>query len=821
MARLNQKGVFMHLLAWLDHVAKDIRFAARSLAKGRAFTAIALGSLALGIGGSAAMYSVIYAVILNPFVYKDLDRLVSIGYQSPDQRFANTYYSIDHFVDLAQRTTVFEGVIASTISDVTWTGNGEPQRLRGNHCTMNTFDIMGVAPLIGRVSTAADADSGAEPVAVLGYKFWQRQFGGDPGVLGRQFRLNDKVRTVIGVMPPRFMWRGADVYLPTIFRRGETPEGVQAVHALARLKPGVSIAEAEANVRPILEEFQRRSPRDFPKQWRVSLPTFKEYFRSGIIDALWILFGAVGLLLVIACVNVSNLLLSRAAGRRREIAIRSSLGASRSRLVTQLLCESILLGLAGGGLGVLVAYEGLRGIIAVVPPNTIPDEAQIAMNGSVLLFSLAVSVGAALLFGVMPAVQMSGGDILTPLNEAGRGTSGGRRQRALRSALVVGEVALSVMLLVGASLMIRTLASVQGLRLGIRTDRVLSLRIPFSDQRYPDASRRVAFLQDVLRRIQTTPGVAAAGIDTGLHPLGSRGVTVEVAGNEQQDNRPVLLHETSEGYPAALSIGLADGRFFSEQEVNGRIHSAVVNQEFARRYLGGRPPLGRVLHIPALRRPPLALADDSFQVVGVTRDAVNRIFTNETLPEIFIPYSLAGRANQMVVLAQGTPESIDRAVRAQIYAVDSGQPVTDVMSMERLLNQVVYSRPKFNLFLFAIFAALGLTLALFGVYGVISTAVAQQTREIGIRIALGAGFGQVIGMVLRIGAKLLAVGVGIGLIGSLASVRLLSALVRNVSTFDPYSFAAVAALLFAAGLFASFWPARRAARVDPVTALRD
>ncbi|HUK19188.1 MAG TPA: ABC transporter permease [Bryobacteraceae bacterium] len=811
----------MHLPSWIDRRVRDFRFAARSLAKGRAFTVIALGSLALGIGGSAAMYSVIYGVIIDPFPYKDVDRLVSIGYRGADQRYPNTYFPIDQFVEIAQRTTAFEGVIASTISDVTWTGAGEPRRLRGNHCTMNTFAIMGVPPLLGRVSTAADAEPGAEPVAVLGYKFWQRQFGGDPSVLGRKLELNGKVRTVVGVMPPRFMWRGADVYLPLVFRRGETPEGVQAVHTLGRLKPGVTMAQAEADVEPVLRELARRTPKDFPQQWRVALPTFKESFPSGISDALWTLFGAVGLLLLIACVNVSNLLLSKAAYRRREIAIRASLGASRARLVAQLLSESLLLGLAGGALGVIVAAAGLRGIIAMVPPGTIPDEARIAMSGSVLLFAVAVSVSAALLFGTVPALQMSRGDIINPLKEAARGTSGTRRQRILRSTLVVGEVALSVMLLVGASLMVRTLASVEGLRLGLDPGRVLVLRIPFSHERYPDAARRFAFVQEALRRIEAVPGVTAAGINLGLHPLGAPGASVEIVGNARQDTRRVLIQHTSERYWQTMGIRLSRGRFFTDLEVNARAHMGVVNQSFARQYLAGGSPLGRTVRIAALRRQPFDLTDDAFQVIGVVQDAVNQISNNGTMPEIYIPYSLAGLADEMVVQTATRPEAVQRAVCAQIYSLDSTQPVTDVMPLETMMNQFVYARPRFNLFLFAIFAGLGLTLALLGIYGVISTAVAQQTREIGIRIALGATFSQVIGMVLGSGLKLLSVGVVIGLAGSLACARVLSGLVRNVSTIDPYSFAAVAALLFAAGLFASFWPARRAARVDPMSALRE
>jgi putative ABC transport system permease protein len=809
----------MIFLDWLDHLQRDLRFGARNLAKSRAFTAIAIGSLALGIGGSTAMYSVIYAVILDPFPYKDPGHLMSVSVRG--ERGGNgSYYSIDQFLEISERNSVFEGVVASTWSDVTWTGGGEPQRLRGNHCTMNTFDVMGVRPLIGRATGPSDALEGAEPVTVLGYKFWLRQFGGDPAVIGRKLSLNGKVRTVIGVMPMRFMWRGADVYLPDVFHRGQPVEGEREVHLLGRLKPGLTRAQAEADLHPILAELQRQHPDDFPKQWRIVLRDFGETFPSGIQDALWILFGAVGLLLLIACVNVSNLLLSRAAYRRREIAIRASMGASRSRLIRQLLAESLLLAVAGGASGVLLAVAGLRGIVAMVPPNTIPDEAQITLNAPVLLFTLAVSVTAALLFGLAPALHLSGRDILTPLKEAGRGTSGGARQRILRGILVAGEVALSLMLLVGASLMIRTLISIQGANLTFHPDRILTLRVPFSDQRYPEAVRRNSVMQEILRRVQTVPGVVSASVNAGLPPIYSWSFPVVPVGITQPDTRPVVVQQTSADYPNVMGLTVLRGRFLTEQEVNTGFHSVVVNQMLMRRFYSGMDPIGRLVRIPRLRTAPFSLTDDSFQIVGVVKDTVNRASTNEIWPEMYMPYTVLARADRLFVLGTGRAGSLDQSVKAQVYAVDSGQPVMEDKPLERVLAENAYARPRFNLLLFTVFAALGLVLALFGIYGVVSHTVAQQTREIGIRIALGASFQQVIGMILRMGVKLVGIGIAVGLIASLASVRVLSGLVRNVSTFDPYSFAAVTLLLFAAGLFATFWPARKAARVDPVTALR-
>ncbi len=814
----------MGAFAWIGQFAGDLRFGARSLRQAPAFTAIAIGSLALGIGGSTAMYSVIHAVILDPFPYKDPDHLMSVTVLG--QRGDNfSYYRIDQFLEIAERNSVFSGVIASTWSDVTWTGGAEPQRLRGNHCTMNTFDVMGVAPLVGRGPSPSDAAEGAEPVVVLGYKFWQRQFAGDPSVLGRKLRLNDKVRTVIGVMPPRFMWRGADVYLPDVFHRGENVEGERSVHLLGRLKPGVTREQASAGIRavlqPVLEDLERTYPNDFPKPWRIRLQSFGETFPSGIQDALWILFGAVGLLLLIACVNVSNLLLSRGAYRRREMAIRAVVGAGAFRIVRQLLAESLLLALAGGAVGVLLAYAGLRGIIAVVPPNTIPDEAQITLNAPVLGFTLAVSVVVSLLFGLAPALQLVGRDLLTPLKESGRGASGGVRQRVMRGALVVAEVALSVVLLVGASLMIRTLLSIQGANLAFHPDRILTLRIPFSEQRYPDANRRNAFLRDVLGRMQTAPGVLAVGVNAGLPPVSNWRFPVEAVGSSQKENKPVLVQQTNADYIRVMGLKVVQGRFLNEAEVEAHRHSIVVNQTLVRRYFSGGEAIGRLIRIPLLRSAPLKLADDSFQIVGVVQDAVNDVSTNETWPELYLPYTIMGRADRIFAIGPGRGEALAAVLKAQVYAVDPSQPLMDVKTMETVLAENAYARPRFNLLLFTVFAVLGLVLALFGIYGVISHAVAQQTREIGIRIALGASFQQVIAMVLGIGARLLVIGVAVGLGASLASVKLLAGLVHNVSMFDPYWFASVAVLLFGAGIFASFWPARRAARVDPITALRD
>ena len=798
----------------------DLRFALRQLRKNLGFTAVAVLTLALGVMATTAMYSVVHAVVLDPFPYKDVDHLMSVRVQEPGQRGGRVYYSTDQFLEIAEQNSIFEGTIASTISDVVWTSDGEPQRLRGNHVTTNTFEIMGVPPLLGRAIMPSDGAPQATPVVVLGYRFWQRQFGEDKGVLGRELKLNGVVRTIVGVMPRRFMWRGADVYVPIVFQRGKVTEGVRLVHVLGRLKPGVTEAQAEVDLKPIIEELQKREPAEFPEKWRVGLLSFRETFPSDLRETLWILFGAVGLLLVIACVNVSNLLLSRASARQREMAVRAALGARRSRLVRQLLTESLLLAAPGTALGVVLAYVGLTAIIAIVPAGTIPDESEISINSAVLIFTVLISVLTAVVFGLAPAWQASKPELAKSLKDARGVVSGGRGQVLVRNGLVVAEVALSVMLLVGATLMMRTLLALQDVNLGIRTDRLLTLRIPLPDQRYPDPLRRIGFFRELLERVRAVPGVAAAGLNTGMHPFGNWGLPVDIAGSSQQDARPVVVHQVSGEYTAMLGIALLQGRLFTDAEMYGRRHLAVVNQAFVRRYFAGQEPLGRAVHIPRMMTPPFNLTDGSFQIVGIVRDTLNRSLRNEVQPELYMPYTVTGLADRLVVLTQADPATVTNAVRSQVYALDKDQPVTEVRTMQAMLDNFVFSGPRFSLVLFTVFAALGLSLAVIGVYGVISHAVSRRKQEIGVRIALGASSSQIVRMVLSSGLVLIGAGIVLGLAGSAAAARVLQQMIWKVSPFDPLSFAVVAGVLLMVGIQACLWPAFRAARVDPVSVLR-
>ena len=806
----------------LDQTWADLRFGARNLARNPSFAVIAVLSMALGIGATAAMYSVIQGVILDPFPYKDVDRLMSIMVYSPAGRGGRLYYNVDQFIEFRERSTIFTGVVASTISDVTWTGGAEPRRLRGNHITSDTFDVMGVPPLLGRTTSKADDDPAAEPVAVLGYKCWVRDFGADPTVLGRKLRLNDRVRTVIGVMPPRFMWRGADVYIPIVFRRGEAPEGVRAVHVLGRLKPGVTPAQAEADLRPIVTDLKQRDTSAIPDNWRVKLLSFKETFPSDIRQELWILFGAVGLLLLISCVNVSNLLFTRASTRAAEISIRASLGATRFRIVRQLLSESVLIAIAGGACGILLAAAGLRGILAMVPPNTIPDEAEIVINIPVLLFAVGISVASALIAGLAPALHVArSSDGAAMVTRGTRGVAGSRVQKMLRGTLVAAEVALSLMLLVGASLLFRTLIQVQGVNLGFRPERTLTLRIPVNEARYRDPEVRRARLQQIVDQLKTAPGIRAVGVNTWFHPIGNWGIPVTVDGVQKVDARSVLLHQVNEQYCAALGIQVISGRMLSESEVLRRAKFAVVNQAFVRAYIPDGNAIGRLIRGARPERLPPPLRHVAFEIIGVVEDRVNDIGEQQVMPEFYVPHTILGQSDYLIVAGDLPADSLAAIVRPQVYAVDRDQPVMDVKGMDRVLQEFVYSRPRFNLLLLSVFAAFGLALAICGIYGVLSHAVAQQTQEIGLRVALGATSAQLLGMVLMSGLRVLAIGAAAGLLGSFVAFRLLSSNVTGVKTPDGMTVVGVTALLIAVGLLACLVPAMRATRIDPATALRN
>jgi predicted permease len=650
---------------WLETFLQDLRYGARELRRNPGFATTAIVSLALGIMAATAMYSVIYGVVLEPFPYRQVDNLVSIVLRAPNQRGYGGSYTPGDYAELSRRTKVFEGIAGSTISDVLWTSGGDPRRLRGNHISNNGFDVMGVPALLGRTVTGAEEHP--ETKAVLSYRFWINQFTGNRSIIGSTLILNGRPRTIVGVMPPRFMFRGPDVYLPIAYRDGETPEGVTSVWVTARRKPGVTDAQAQADLDPIFRDLARRSPATYPKEWRVQLITFKETFPSGIRAILWIMFGTVGLLLLIACANVSNLLLARASARQREMAMRSALGAGRSRIFRQLLTESLALGLAGSLLGVVGSWAGLKAILAVVPPQVIPDEAEVVLNLPVLAFSFVLCFATTVLFGLAPALHGASGRLAAVLKEGGRGSGVSRGMRWLRGSLVVVELSLAIILLAGAGLFLHTLARLYSAPLAGRIDHRLTLRLPLSAERYPTAERRNTFIREALDRISTLPGVRAVGINAGLHPLGSWTLPVEIPGAAAPDTRSVNIHQVNRAYLAATNIHLRSGRWFEEADIGARRFIAVVNQTFSARYFAGQSPLGKVVRIPRLRNPPFKLTADQFEVIGTVEAAIHELKTGDPRAELSIPYSITGspkRTSLMLTPALTPSDCINLSITA-------------------------------------------------------------------------------------------------------------------------------------------------------------
>ena len=782
-------------------------FALRRIRRAPGVAITAILSLALGIGAVTAIFSVVYGVVLDPFPYKNVDELMSVRVWSPDQPGYRAGYSVDQYLELAERNQIFSGTTFSTISDVLWTGRSEPQRLRGNHTTYDGLQVMGVPAIAGRTFTTADRGS---DVCVLGWRFWQRQFSGDPAVVGQTLLLNGKARTVVGVMPPRFMWRGADVYLSLTPRRGVREEGVSFVHLVGRLKPGVTEPGAEADLRPIILELKAREPGAFPEKLRVGLLSFADTFPSGIKDVLWMLFAAVGLLLLIACANVSNLLLSQAAARAWEMAVRASLGATRWTMVRQLLGESLLIAIAGAALGIVFAWAGMRGILALVPPFTIPDEAEVKLHLPVLLFTLAISAFTAILFGLAPALETSRAEL------SSRGSSGSRRQSRLAAGLVVAETALSLVLLTGAGLMVRAMMNLASLDFGVRTDNVLTMRIPLPPERYPDAARRTLFYEQLLDKLRGSPQVEMAALNSRVHPFGNYGTSVVVNGVDEK--RRVTIHSVSPEYPALMGIALHRGRALAQTDIVQRRQVALINEEFVRRYRG--VTLGGVFRIPEAANRPLSLASDAFEIVGVVADTTLGARASRE-PEVYIPHSLGGFSNSLLLRArQGDVRALIPVVRAAIAAIDKNQPVTDIDTIDTLIARFISAGPKFNVVLFGVFGALGLLLAVVGIYGLMANAVTSRTREIGLRMAMGATFADVLRLVYASGGKLLALGLGAGIVGSYFASRALATKMSRLPELDWQSMVVICLALVLAGLAAIAIPARQAARVDPVHALR-
>ena len=804
----------------------EIRYALRSLAKNPGFATAAVVTLALGIGASTALFSVLENVLMEPFPYVDAQRLMSVMIHDTEQQQpgGRPVFVGPEYLDYVEQNHVFDRVIGSSNDDVLYATGEGTERFEGLLVTPGTFEFFGMPALLGRVMAPADYEPSAPPVFVLRHKVWVNRFSADPGVLNKTYVLDGVARTLIGIMPPRFAWGDADLWIPHQPATALDPSSnafPRYWYLLGHLKPGISVREAEADLDLVAHRLAQVYPRDYPKRFTVQVVALAEQVVGQFRTTLLIVLGAVGLLLLIGCANVANLLLARGTTREKELAIRSALGASRWRLVRQLLVESLLLALAGAALGSFLAWAGLKALVAAVPPRTIPAEAVIRLNGTVLLFTLATAVGTALVFGLLPALQAVRRDLTEPLRDSGKGTSGGVQRGRLRDAIVVLEVALSLALLVGAGLLMRSFVALREVELGFEPDHVLGARLPLPPERYKTAQDLAGFYRPLLQRLKALPGVVAATETSTLPPYGGIGSEVEVPGKTHDEKWRVIFQLCSEEYFDVLRIRFLQGRPFTEAEVEGARKLAVVNQTFVEKYLKGDEPLGRSFRLAELTTFPDKVEDPSFEIIGVVADVKNQGLQEPIQPEAWIPYTMTGAGDRgILVRTTQEPLALLDSVRREIWATDRNVALTFTGTVEGFISEFSYAGPRFGFLLMSLFAGIGLVLVTIGVYSVLSYATARQTHEIGIRMAIGAQREHVLKMVLASGVRLVGLGVLLGLAASLGLSRLIASQLWGVSASDPVTLVTVVVLILATGLVACWVPARRATRIEPVVALR-
>jgi putative ABC transport system permease protein len=809
-------------------LGQDIRYALRNLRRSPGFAAVAVLTLALGIGASTAIFSVVDNILMEPFPYPDAGRFMSVVIHDADQSQPGGRggYSGPEYLDFVAQNHVFDRVIANVNTDVLFRSGEGTLRLHGVYITPGTFEFLGMQPLLGRVARPADYEPNASPVFVLRYKTWMKEFGADPQAVNKTFVLNGVARTLIGVMPPRFAWGDGDVWIPD---RPATAVDVKEFAGafprfwflLGHLKPGVSSKDAEADFTVIAKRRAADHPAEYPKRFTVEVQSLTDLVVGQFRTTILITLAAVGLLLMIGCGNVANLLLARAVAREKEFAIRSALGANRWRLVRQLLVESGLLALAGAAAGVLFAWGGLKFLVSLVPSDTIPAEAVIEMNAPALWFALGVGALTVVVFGLLPALKAAQRDVNEPLRDSTKGSTGGFRHGKLRNAVVVLEVALSLTLLVTAGLLMRSFVALRDVHLGLQPDHMLVARIPLPPDRYKTAEQIAGFYRPLLQRVKALPGIVDATETSTLPPYGGIGSDVDIPGKTHDEKWRAMFQLVSEGYFPVLKIQLVDGRTFTEAEVAGARKLAVVNQTFAKKFLNNENPIGRQVRIAQLADFDDAVKEPTFEIIGLVADVKNRGLQDPVMPEIWVPYTMTGSAFRgVLVRTAGEPLSMLNAVQHEIWATDSNAAVTYTGTLEGFIGQYSYAGPKFGFLLMTVFASVGLVLVTIGVYSVLAYATSCRTQEIGIRMALGADGSDVLGMVLKMGLQLVAIGVLIGLAASAALGRVIATQLWGVSAYDPWTLISVPVLLLLTGLAACWLPARRAASVDPLVALR-
>jgi putative ABC transport system permease protein len=805
-------------------VLQDTAYALRGLRNQPGFAALAILTLALGIGSATTIFSGIQNILLDPFPYTDAQRVVAIQIHdtSNSRPGGRTYFQVPEFLDYQEQNHVFQEVIGGTGDDVLYNSGSGMEQFMGGYVTPNTFQFLGVPALLGRGILPEDARPGAPPVFVMAYKLWVKRFQQDSSILGKTFVLNGTPTTLVGIMPVRFTKLNADLWMARAMNRADPQAGRDYWNFQAKLKPGIAIRQAQAEIEIIARHLARIYPDNYPKSFTVQIVSWVDSLVGQFRKTLYTIAAAVALLLLIACSNVANMLLARSTAREKEIAIRSSLGASSARLAGQLLIESLLLALGGAAAGCLFSYAGIKGLVSLIPDGLIPREAQIRLNLPVLVFSLGIAVLTALLFGLAPVLHTVRKDLVEPLKESGRGVSGGFRRGRLRNALVIIEVALSIVLLCGSGLLMHSFIRLQTVDLGFRPDHILVSRLAFPRGQYQTAAEKQRFFRELLRRLTALPGVVAATETTSLPPYGGIRSEIDIAGKTHAEKWLAIYQLCSEGYFPTLQLRLLRGRTLSDFEVNSARKVAVVNQTLVRKLFGNEDPIGRLVKIKMLETVLQSpVRDPVFEIVGVTADAKNQGIQDPPMPEIFVPYTITGAFDRAILVRTSPPPmTLVKNVQQEIWAVDRNIAMTFTGTAEEYLERFSYAEPRFGLVLLSVFAGIGMVLVAVGVFSVIAYTVTRQTQEIGIRMALGADRPQVLGMVLRMGLRLLAAGISVGLVASFGVTRVLASQLWEISAHDPLTLVSAVTVVLVAGVSACYFPARRATKIDPLLALR-
>ena len=805
---------------FIETLLQDIRYGVRMLRKNPGFTAVAVLTLSLGIGANTAIFSLINTVLLRPLPYKDADQLVTVWGYNRTRGFTTDQVSPLDFADWRSQNSVFEGMAASTEATYTLTGQGEPALIIAYSFSSDYFHVLGVTPLLGRMFLPEDEQPGNNHVTVLSYSFWQSRFGGNREIVGQSVTLDGAPYTITGVMPPSFKYPPfTELWTPfTVDPEAANDRAYRYLRVMARLKRGVRLQQAQTEMNAIASRLALAYPKTNKDEDATNVISLREMISGDIRPALLVLLCAVGFVLLIACANVANLLLARATGRQREMAVRAALGASRSRLARQFLTESMLLGLIGGALGMLLASLCTRAMVTMFPPTifnlSIPHLEQIPIDGWVLGFAVAVSLFTGAVFGLVPALQASV-KTSASMKEAGRGLAGSVQGRRFRNALVVAELALSLILLTAAGLTLRSFVHLLRSDLGFNTDHVLTMRVLPPGYRYKTDAQQIAFSDRALDQIRRLPGVEAVGTVTFLPLSGWRGArTVALEGQAIPENqRPeAMWSSVTPDYFRALGIPLLKGRFFSDRDNQGAVRVAIIGKSLARQVAPNVDLLGKRMDVEGLK--------GAVEIVGIVGDVHHLGITSEITSEIYLSYSQAPPPIIcFAIRTVGDPYSVAKVAERAIWAVDRDQAVGFVMSMSQLASESLAPQRVIMLIL-AAFGAMALMMAAIGIYGVIASSVAQRTHEIGVRMSLGARPGDVLKLVLGQGFGLVMVGVAIGLAGALGLMRFVSSVLYGIRPTDPATLVVSAFVLAGVALLASYIPARRAMRVDPMVALR-